>query len=239
MTKYYYKKSKLKNLKKYIKLIAVLIIFLGISILFYFFFPLISWQFYFSSASASGIEVPIPKRFVLNNNVQSVFSERINSLTVNYEDARNWYPQVKGHLGKNKKISTYNLSIPNLKIENAVVATDDYELSSHLVQYFGTSTPGENGTSVIYGHSSLPQLFNPKDYKTIFATLHNLKVGDKIIANVSGITYNYKVFEIIITDPNDTSIFTQNYDDSYITLVTCTPPGTTWKRLIVKAKIIM
>ena len=47
----------------------------------------------------------------------------------------------------------------------------------------------------------------------------------------------YKIFNIRIVEQTDTYIFEQNYDNSYLTLVTCTPPGTIWKRLIIKAKL--
>jgi len=129
------------------------------------------------------------------------------------------------------------LSIPRLKIENAIVSTKDYDLSRHLIQYFGTSIPGENGTAVIFGHSTLPQLFDPKNYKTIFATLHTIKIGDEIEAIVNGIGRKYKVFSITITSADDTNILSQSFDRSYITLITCTPPGTVWKRLVVRASL--
>src|SRR5690606_26351929 len=128
-------------------------------------------------------------------------------------------------------------SIPKLKIENAIVSTRDYDLEQHLVQYFGTAIPGENGTAVIFGHSTLPSWFDPKNYKTIFATLHTIKTGDEIFITVNGATYKYKIFSILITDPEDTNILSQSYDNSYITIVTCTPPGTIWKRLIVRAAL--
>jgi len=129
----------------------------------------------------------------------------------------------------------FYLTIPKLKIENAEVSTKDYDLEKHLVQYFGTSIPGEKGTAVIFGHSTLPYLFNPKNYKTIFATLHTIEVGDEIYVKVKDISYKYKIFSITITSPDDTNILSQSFDYSYITLVTCTPPGTIWKRLIVRA----
>jgi len=34
------------------------------------------------------------------------------------------------------------------------------------------------------------------------------------------------------------SVLEQKYDASYLTLVTCVPPGTYWKRLVVKAKLV-
>ena len=30
---------------------------------------------------------------------------------------------------------------------------------------------------------------------------------------------------------------TQDFSDTFITVITCTPPGTIWKRLIIKARI--
>ncbi|MDO8639815.1 MAG: sortase, partial [bacterium] len=75
------------------------------------------------------------------------------------------------------------------------------------------------------------------DYKTIFATLHTIKINDEIFVSIEGVSYKYNIYNIIIVDPTDTSIFTQTVDDSYLTLVTCTPPGTIWKRLIVKARL--
>jgi sortase A len=57
------------------------------------------------------------------------------------------------------------------------------------------------------------------------------------MVNVNNVTYKYRVENITVVDPNNTSILQQNFDDSYLTLVTCTPPGTIWKRLAVKARI--
>ena len=108
-------------------------------------------------------------------------------------------------------------------------------MAKHLVNYQGTGIPGKNGNAVIFGHSTLPQLFNPKDYKTIFANVYKLKNGDVIYAMINGVTYTYKIFKITVVDPENSSALVQDYDNSYLTLVTCTPPGTTWKRLIVKA----
>ncbi len=129
------------------------------------------------------------------------------------------------------------MSIPAIDIKDAIVSTNDYDLSKHLVNYQGTSTPPNLGNSVIFGHSTLPQLYDPTDYKTIFANVLKLKIGDDIFTNVNGVKYNYKIFNIYVVDANDTSIFTQTYDNSYITIVTCTPPGTVWKRLIIKARL--
>lgn len=239
MTKYYYKKSSSKYLKKIVRLVSIGIFIFGILISFYIFSPLILWQVYFVPAFASQILTsPIPRSTVVNTyTIQNLVTSTANNLKgVDYTDARNWFPDFKSPQNL-KGLSSYTLSIPKLLIKDSVVSTDDYDLSKHLVNYAGTAVPPNNGTAVIFGHSTLPQFFNPKDYKTIFATVYKLKAGDEIIVNVSGISYTYVVYNISVVEPDDISVFVQNYDDSYLTLVTCTPPGTTWKRLLTKAHL--
>lgn len=244
-----YIKQEKKSFKKYIKILGILFILLGLGFFVHFFFPLISYQIFIAGQFENNeIESPVPKRLVVNNNSSftTLIAQGVNSLTADYTDARNWYPALnQAHAmeaveiakEEKKNVDTYSLSIPKIKVENAEVSTVDYDLERHLIQYLGTSIPGEKGTAVIFGHSTLPYLFNPNDYKTIFAHAHNLEIGDEIFATVEGVTYEYKIFSINITDPEDTNILSQSYDHSYITLVTCTPPGTIWKRLIVRASL--
>lgn len=223
------------NLKK---AFGGLFLFLGFGVFLYFFFPIISYQLFLANAyEKSSIETPIPKYLVVKDTVDigSLIAQGIVSLTADFRDARNWYPKLSPDASR--KVPIYQISIPKLGIDNAEVSTTDYNLDKHLVQYFGTAIPGEKGTAVIFGHSTIPAWFDPKNYKTIFATLHTIKVGDKIEAKVGDVTYKYKIFSITITSPNDTNILAQSYDNSYITIVTCTPPGTIWKRLIVRAAL--
>lgn len=232
MSKYYYKKNA-RNLKKYLRLLSILLILVGISILTYVSFPIISWQIYFQPVFASQeITSSIPRA--------NIIDLARNSLDItDYTKAENWFPKFSLHSnqGKQSDIPFFTISIPKINLDNAVVSAIDTDLTKHLVNYQGTSIPGRNGNSVIFGHSTLPQLFNPKDYKTIFANAYSLKNGDIIYAIVSGATYTYKIFKITVADPEDSSALIQDYDNSYLTLVTCTPPGTTWKRLVVKARL--
>lgn len=233
---YYFVKKNKGFPKKAKKIVGVVIIGLGVLTLLYFFFPILLYQVIFGFSNQK-INAPIPKyAMVTNENTfASLITQGITSLTTDFTDARNWYPNLQ--VSESKPASKYLLSIPSLKIADAEVSTVDYDLSRHLIQYAGTSLPGENGTSVIFGHSTLPQWFDPKNYKTIFATLHKIKNGDKIIADVNGVKYTYKVFSISVTTPEDTNMFEQSFDHSYITIITCTPPGTIWKRLIVRANL--
>jgi sortase A len=239
MHRYSYGKSHFR--KKTKKIAGFVSIGLGIAVLLYFFFPLISYHLYLSSAFAENdIQAPLPQRFILGgeSSIKGLFSAGISNVASNYKDARNWFPQIKQDAVSQQKIAEYEFSIPSQGISRMKVSTVDFNLSKHLVQYFSTSkSPIDHGTSVIFGHSTLPQWFDPKNYMTVFAHMHLIKDGDEVVLTVNGHDYHYKVFSISILDSNDPNIFSQAYDTSYITLVTCTPPGTTWKRLVVRASL--
>jgi len=242
MSKKYYRKQRFfKKGINVFKTLSIFIVIIGLFILIYVFFPFISWKIYFAPVFANqNIASPIPKvNIVSNQTIESLLSEVSHNLTgVNYQNAQNWFPTYNPNIkNEERKIETYTISIPKINLKDLVVSTNDYDLSKHLVNYQGTAIPPSKGNAVIFGHSTLPQLFNPKDYKTVFANAYKLEVGDEIKVTVENITYNYKIISTIVTDPQDTSIFEQNYNDSYLILVTCTPPGTTWKRLIIKAMI--
>lgn len=228
--------------KKKKKILGLFSIGIGIMTLVYFFFPLISYHLYLSAAFAgNNIQAPLPQRFVLNggSSIAGLFSSGITNVTTDYTDARSWFPYQKTGAGdESQKVTEYEFSVPSLNIRNRKVSVTDFDLSKHLVQYFTTSkSPIEKGTSVIFGHSTLPQWFDHENYMTIFAKLHLLKHGDEIVLTVNGKEYQYSVFSISVLNSDDPNIFSQAYDNSYITIVTCTPPGTTWKRLVVRASL--
>ena len=233
MGKYYYSKNANK-LKRNLRLISILFVIVGVSILAYVLFPIISWQIYFQPAFTSqSITLSIPR-----SNIVDLAKNSIDG--ADYTRAENWFPKFNQASSGQKRqfdIPLYTISIPKINIDEALVSTVDTDLKKHLVNYQGTSTPGKNGNAVIFGHSTLPQLFNAKDYKTIFANAYKLKNGDSIYAMLNNVTYSYKIFKITVVDPSDTSALEQDYNNSYLTLVTCTPPGTVWKRLVIKARL--
>lgn len=240
-TKYTYGKDRSRMRRTLKKVLGIGSLVVGIVIVFYFFFPVISYHLFLSSEfSTDDIESPLPKRYVLQGGggISSIFSSGLSEVAYDFKDARNWFPQVEAQTVPEQKISEYLITIPSQEIINAKVSADDFDLSQHLVQYFTTSkNPTDRGTSVIFGHSTLPQWFDPTNYNTIFARLHTIKVGEEIILTVNNMKYNYKIFSINITDSTDPNIFSQSFDNSYITLITCTPPGTVWKRLVVRASL--
>lgn len=231
-----YKYTRKRNYKPFIKLSSLLLVVIGIGIFVYTFFPLLSWQVYFAPAFASSkIASPVPNHGALNTtNLSSLIGNATQNINRDYTNASNWYP---GFGNETKKYVRYSISIPKIEIENAVVNNKNADLTKHLVQFNTDSHPPENGNTVIFGHSTLPQLYDRNDYTTIFANAYKLEVGDEIHVNIDSNKYVYKIENITVVEPEDTSVLAQNFSDSYITLITCTPPGTIWKRLIIKARI--
>jgi sortase A len=97
--------------------------------------------------------------------------------------------------------------------------------------------PGEIGNTVIAGHSS-NDLFDGGDYKFIFAQLEKLAVGDTIYANYKSTRYTYIITKKQVVGPDDVSKLVYKTSQPMLTLVTCTPLGTSLNRLLVTAKQI-
>jgi sortase A len=161
--------------------------------------------------------------------------------TVDDTKASNWF------MGGAKKedfvatsVSYYTISIPKLRIVEATVAIGGDDLSKNLVQYPGTALPGRLGNSVIFGHSILPIFYNPDSYMSIFSLLPTLKKGDEIDVDYDGVSYKYEVEVMFEVYPTDIQVLEQDTSDSFLSLVTCVPPGDPRnpERLVVKARII-
>lgn len=138
----------------------------------------------------------------------------------------------------------FSIKVPKLKINKGVVETNSFNMNpdEYLGHYAGTAYPGEVGNSFIYGHSVVPFLFNENNYKTIFSNLHKLENGDVIEVEFEGKTFKYIVFDKKILPPEDVkpleTLTPAFLNEKTLSLMTCTPPGTTLKRLIVGARLV-
>lgn len=190
-------------------------------------YPLLSYQFTYSPGFQKNSLISPSPTFV---------AEIVNT-SFDYTDASTWFVAPENS-SKSNAASVYTLTIPKLGIDHAVVRNDHTDLKQSLIHYVGTAMPGNLGNTVIFGHSVLPQFFNPQNYLTIFSTLYRLKPGDTMEITADGATYTYKISEIYETAPDDLSPLAQVYNGRYLTLITCTPPGTYLRRLIIKAYIL-
>ena len=216
------------NQKLLFKALAIISAFSGVIIL---------TSVFYSIASYEGVS-----RQKYPNLVSPVVEVKGSKLgEADFTRASNWF--VGGANSDNfvsSRVSFYLLSIPKLKIKDATVAVGGEDLSKNLIQYPGTALPGKRGNTIIFGHSILPQFYDPEDYLAIFSTLPTLDKGDLIEINYDGISYRYEVENMFEVLPTDIQVLEQNSSDSFLTLVTCVPPGHPLKprRLIVRARIV-
>lgn len=228
-----YKIGSLFASKVFSTLLSGIFVILGLSMLSFAGLPVINWQLNSRINAPEGkIVRPIPVTLITNNQKSQVLAEDERDLFY----ARNWFTGFTPKKSA-QSVKEYNLSIPKLKIFNAKVIIGAEKLDKSLVQYGGTAVPGEYGNSVIFGHSCLPQFYSPKNYECIFATLDILVAGDEIFVNVDNVEYKYIVYDFKTVNPDDIWILEQKFDNYYLSLVTCVPPGLDWKRLVVKAKL--
>lgn len=97
--------------------------------------------------------------------------------------------------------------------------------------------PGEIGNFVITGHSA-GDVYSSNPYKYIFSGLERLENGDLIYVNYNSMRYTYRVVKKEVVDPSNVAALVVNTDKPILTLVTCTPLGTSKYRLLVTAEQI-
>lgn len=216
--------------KRVRKVVSALLACVGIGIIWYTVSPVISYELGYSRDSE-----------IISSRVESVSANEYDvQENIDYTKASNWFPQSDSSVFETGNVKYFTISIPTLDIKNATVAIGGDDLSNHLIQYPGTALPGKIGNTVIFGHSILPRYYDPENYISIFSKLYELESGDEIYIDYDGIVYSYLVdnsFEVL---PTALEILEQDTSQSYLSLVTCTPPGHPLKpkRLIVRAKLV-
>lgn len=241
MSLYSYVKKQNSVKRRMLTIVSYGAIVAGSLFLFWSFYPVIAFEVY--------SRVFIPKKIMSPTARETTTSlQKANSVLGNsnifstnladYTQVGIWFPSVKQEEYQPKiAIKEYQLTIPKLGIRDAKVQVGGEDLKKGLVQYLPVAMPGEFGNVVIMGHSTLPQLYNVKDYKTIFTYLPTLGKGDRVFIDVDGVDYEYEIFDTSVISPDEVSVLNQSYDNAYLTLITCCPPGTYFQRCIAKAKL--
>lgn len=134
--------------------------------------------------------------------------------------------------------SAFTLSLPRLGLTRVPVTVNGSDLKQSAIHYPGTALPGQLGNTVIFGHSSLPVLYKPGSSLTIFNPLVRAKVGDLVEISFDGVAYRYQVIQIQEVSPRQIEVLSQPADKYHLTLVTCVPLGTYWRRLVLTAELV-
>lgn len=210
------------------KPIGSVLMVLGVLILSISIWPIIKWQFFvLPKVKGESLISPQPSWQQLEfENIKVVQGSDGFSYFV-----RNDFNQQIG--------GSFYIDIPKLGIREAQVLINSQQFDKNLAHFPGSALPGNNGNVFITGHSSLPQFFSPTNYKTIFSNLVELESGDLVIVKFNDKVYNYSVISKKIVDPSDISVILPPDDfGSYLTLMTCVPPGLNSQRLVVTSYLI-
>lgn len=204
--------------------------------------PLVSWQISFAFGDFDQGEIVSPVPDLKSFSVAQGQLPRASGFGLILIGASNILPSSPpppafSGLDKRTFIDQFSLSIPKLGIEQARVKVDVDKIDDALGLFPGTALPGEDGNAFVSGHSVLPQFFNPEDYKKIFSTLPELEEGDEVLVNIAGVEYLFLVETKKVVAPDDVSVLGPPTAGKYLTLMTCVPPGTSLKRLIVVCKL--
>lgn len=241
MAIYTYVKQKPQPYRKIISVISTFFVFSGLSLIGWVAYPILAFEIFYAPRFV-GLVQPVPESVIAEAMENKVLGAATNNnpvveAGVDYTKASTWFPKASPQKLDNA-VSSYALTIPKLNIQNATVNVGSEDLNKSLIHWGGSAIPGEYGTSIIFGHSTLVWLYNPKNYLSIFSKLPDLNNGDDIYFTVGAATYRYKVIDMRVVSPEDISVLEQQFDDSYATLITCVPQGTYLKRLVVKARLV-
>lgn len=138
------------------------------------------------------------------------------------------------------------IQVPAINLESSIVTSDstdvnflEKKLDEGAVIYPGSVMPGQNGETLLLGHSA-PANWPHIKHDWVFSNIENLKKGDSINISFQGKVYTYRVVgHKIINIGQDVDIYlNKEYNNkNTLLLVSCWPPGKNYKRIVVQAEL--
>jgi sortase A len=144
----------------------------------------------------------------------------------------------------NPKDEEFGIVIPKINANAKVIANvDPYDsnvyqeaLTKGVAHAKGSGLPDKFGNTFIFSHSSV-NFYEALRYNSVFYLLGKLEKGDAVYLFYKGKKYTYRVKDKKTVEPEEISYLENIRGSKTLTLMTCTPPGTTFKRLVVIAAL--
>jgi LPXTG-site transpeptidase (sortase) family protein len=141
-------------------------------------------------------------------------------------------------------LTNNELVIPKIAVRAPIIWDSSFEesvmlenLRSGVVHYGGTDRPSrDRGNVFITGHSSY-YWWDSGRYKTVFALLDKLVAGDQVALTYQGDVYVYEVTRSVVVKPTAIEVLAST-ETPQLSLMTCTPVGTSLNRLVVVSRLI-
>lgn len=149
-------------------------------------------------------------------------------------------PTVTAAISNDPKIIIPKLNV-NAPVHFGISLSEVDNAMANGVAHFRVSGadafPGQIGNLAISGHSA-GDVYDSNPYKFIFSGLERLDTGDLIYVNYEGVRYTYSVTKKQVVDPSNVAALVMDTNKPLITLITCTPLGTSKNRLLVTGEQI-
>ncbi len=137
----------------------------------------------------------------------------------------------------------FDIIIPKIGANTPIISSVDpynslaYQvaLSHGVAQARGTAFPYEKGDMFLFAHSAANALEATR-FNAIFYLLTKLQTKDTVYIYYKNKKYSYEVTESAIVDPEKISYLNKGSSGKTLTLMTCWPAGTSFKRLLIFAK---
>ena len=100
-----------------------------------------------------------------------------------------------------------------------------------------TAYPGELGNVFLFSHSSV-NFYEAQRYNSVFYLLDKMEKGDEIDLYLNGNKFRYLVTDKKTVDASEVKYLSGDPSKKTVTLMTCWPPGTTFKRLLVIGEMV-
>ena len=136
-------------------------------------------------------------------------------------------------------IPKLNIEVPVAFGEGTTVREMNIKMANGVANFSipgASAVPGQIGNFVVSGHSA-GNVYERSQYKFIFSGLTRMAADDLIYMDYNGVRYTYKVTGTKTVDPTNVAslreIANENAGKPMITLITCTPLGSSKYRLLV------
>jgi LPXTG-site transpeptidase (sortase) family protein len=147
-------------------------------------------------------------------------------------------PIVRSFTPVNKQFSVI---IPKLDVNAPVIANVDpfdeavyhAALKQGVAHAHNSALPNEMGTTFLFAHSTA-SLLDVEQFNAIFYLLNKLQAGDKVWLVYKNDYFEYTVSQAREVMPSEIGYL--NQEKEQLLLMTCSPPGTDLRRLIVFAE---
>jgi sortase A len=139
----------------------------------------------------------------------------------------------------------FSIIVPKIRANAKVIENVDpynsaeyqLKLTEGVAHARGTSLPGEPGNTFLFAHSS-DNFYNANRYNSVFYLLNKMDYDDVFYLIKDKTMYEYSVTEKSVVEPDQVQYLTDKSLDQKATLMTCWPPGTTLKRLILVGDLV-